>query len=94
MLNFYLLDPLAGHNESSAAEGQELEANLPKLLVTEKNHNSITLAWDDFRCVGHLLFFHIPLVDNKKRLVIYISEPTNNLSATKDQNSFYPHPKV
>ncbi|XP_050740420.1 uncharacterized protein LOC127010411 isoform X2 [Eriocheir sinensis] len=39
----------SSHNESSAAEGQELEANLPKLLVTEKNHNSITLAWDDFR---------------------------------------------
>lgn len=66
-LNLHLLDSLAGHNESSAAEGQELEANLPKLLVTEKNHNSITLAWDDFRCVGHLLWFDLPLVEKKKK---------------------------
>ncbi|KAG0722956.1 putative epidermal cell surface receptor [Chionoecetes opilio] len=39
----------SGDNESPAAEGQELETTLPKLLVTEKSHNSITLAWDDFR---------------------------------------------
>ncbi|KAK8394524.1 hypothetical protein O3P69_006595 [Scylla paramamosain] len=38
-----------GDSQVQAAEGQGVEANLPKLLVTEKTHNSITLAWDDFR---------------------------------------------
>ncbi|XP_045125516.1 uncharacterized protein LOC123512922 isoform X3 [Portunus trituberculatus] len=38
-----------GDSQVQAAEGQRVEANLPKLLVTEKSHHSITLAWDDFR---------------------------------------------
>ncbi|KAG7160158.1 epidermal cell surface receptor-like [Homarus americanus] len=33
----------------TVASGAQENAGLPKLLVTAKTHNSVTLAWDDFR---------------------------------------------
>nr|XP_045611187.1 uncharacterized protein LOC123766224 isoform X4 [Procambarus clarkii] len=47
--SFNTLGVTAGDVAESSASAAQANARLPKLLVTEKTHNSVTLAWDDFR---------------------------------------------